>query len=79
MSYNDRKDKCVKPVLNTFVGYELSLENFQPSIDDAKDIKAESINVSTAVQNLKYHDRLNWPVMWLRRFMKAYTVDEVKD
>ena len=40
---------------------------------------ARQPNVSTAVQNLKCHDNLNKPVIWLRRFIKAHNVNHVKD
>ena len=49
------------------------------SINDAKDVIANLINISTAAQNPKYHENHNQPVIWLRRFMKAHNVNYVKE
>ena len=58
MSYNDLTDEYVKSVLKTFAGYEPNNESRPFSIKDAKDVTANLINVSTAVQNPKHHDTL---------------------
>ena len=79
LSYNDLTGESVKPVLNTFARYKLNHERLLLSINDATYVTENLINVSTAVQNPKYHDNPNKPVIWLRSFMKANNVDYVKD
>ena len=54
-------DECVKPVLNTFAGYELNHERPSFSLNDAKDVTANFISVTTAIQDLKYHVNLSEP------------------
>ena len=71
LSYNDLTDESVKTVLKTFAGYEPSHGNSPFSISDAKDVTAKLINVSTAVQNPKYHDNANKQVIWIRKVHKG--------
>ena len=79
LSYEDLTNESVKPVFNTFTGYESNHESPPFSINDAKNVTSNLINVSTAVQNPKYHDNPNKSVIWLRRFMKAQNADSFKD
>ena len=66
-------------MLNTFAGYEPDHENPPFSISDENDGTKSLIYVSNAVEDPKYHDNPSKPVIWLRRFMKAHSVDYVKD
>ena len=63
LRYNDITDESVKPVLNTFAGYELNHESPPFSIRDVKYVTANLINVSTAIQNLKYHASSKKPLL----------------
>ena len=75
LSYKDMTDESVKPVLRTFDGYEPNHESPPFSINDAKDVTANLISVTAAIQDPKYHVSPNEPVIWLRRFVKANNVD----
>ena len=66
-------------MLNALAGYESNHENLSFSINDGKDVTANLINVSNAVQDPKYHDNPNKPIIWLRRFLKDHNVDYVKN
>ena len=79
LSYKDMNDESVKPVLNTFAGYEPNHENTPFSINDSKYVTASLISVTAAIQDLKHHANPNKPVIWLQGFMKAHNVDYVKD
>ena len=72
-------DESVKSVLNTFAGYETSHESPPFSINDAKDVTANVISVTAAIQDPKYHVNPIKQVILLRRFTKAHNVDNVKD
>ena len=79
LSYKDLTDESVKPVLNTFDRYELNHESPLFSINHAKDVTANLINIAYAIQDSKYHENLCKPVIWLRKFMKAHNLDNVTD
>ena len=79
LSYNDQTDESVIPVLNKFARYEQNHESPPCYINEAEDVTSSLINVYPAVQNPKYHNNANKPVIWLRRFMKTLEVDYVKD
>ena len=79
LSYNDLTDESDKSALNTFAGYEKNHESPPFSINNAKDVTVNLIDVSTAVKNPKYHDGPSKAEIWLRKFMKAHNVDYVKD
>ena len=79
LSYKEMNDENVKPMLNTIVGYEPNHESPLFSINDAEDVTVNLISVIVAVQDPKYHINPNKVVIWLRRFMKEYNVDYVKD
>ena len=55
------------------------MKEFLFSIKKAKDVTANLINVTTAVQDLKIHDDPNEPVIWLRKFMKEQNINYVKE
>ena len=79
LTYNELSDESVEHVLKTFAEYEPNHDRPPFSINDEMDVTADQFNVYTAVQNPKYRDSPNKPEIWLRRFMKAYNVDYVKD
>ena len=79
LNYKDMADESVKHVLNTFVGYEPNHESPPFSIDDAKDVTANIISVNAAIQDPKYRLNPNRPEICLRRFMKAHSVDYIKE
>ena len=79
MRYVDETDECIKPVLNTFAGYEPNYENPTFSIDDAKDVTANLINLVSIIEDPEYYKNVNKPIIWLRIFMKAHGVDYVGD
>ena len=79
LSYKDIADEGVKPVLNTLAGYEPDQVSSPFSIKDAKDVTANLVSVTAAIQDLKYHVNPNKLELWLRRFMKAHNIDYVKD
>ena len=54
--YYDLTDESVKHVFNTLAGYEHNHKSPRSSINDSKDVTANLINVSTSVQNPKYHE-----------------------
>ena len=62
-----------------FARYEPNQENPPFSINDTKDVTANLINFSNAVQDPKYRDSPKKLVIWLRRFMMAHNVDYVKE
>ena len=72
-------DESFKPVLITLAGYEPNHNSPPFSINNAKDVTANSISVTAAIQDPKFHVNPNKPVIWLRRFMKAHNLDYVKD
>ena len=74
LSYNDLTDENVKHVISSFSRYEPNHERSSFSINDAKDVTANVINILICVQNLKYHDNINKSAIWLQRFMKAQKV-----
>ena len=45
----------VKPVLNTFAGFEPNPESPPLSFNDAKDVTSNLINGTAAIQDPKYH------------------------
>ena len=55
--------------------YEPNHENFLFSIKDANDVKANLINVTIDVKNLKYHDSPNKHFILLQRLMKVQTIN----
>ena len=63
LRYKDMTDESVKPVLNTFAGYEPNHESLLFSISDAKDVTADYISVSAAIQDPRYHLNPNKPVI----------------
>ena len=75
----DMTDKSIKSVLNTFAGYEPNHESPPFSVNDAKDVTANLISVTDDSQDPKYHMNPKKSVIWLRRFMKALSVDYLKD
>ena len=78
LSYKDITDESVKLVLNTFAGYVPNHESPPFSINDAKDVTANLISITGAIQDLKYRVNPNKPVIWLRRFMNSHNIDYVK-
>ena len=72
-------DECVKPVLNTFAGYEPYYVSPLFSTNDARDVTGNSISVTAAIQDPKNHINPNKPVIRLRRLMKVHNVDYVKE
>ena len=78
LSHKDMTNEKVKPVLNTFAGYETYHESPPFSIEDAKDVTASLISVTAAIQDPKYHVNPNKPVTWLQIFMKIHNIDYVK-
>ena len=79
LSCKDLTYESVKPVLNTSAWYEPNLESPPFSINVAKEVTANLINLSKEVQNPKYHYNPNKPVIMLGTFMKAFNVDSVRD
>ena len=79
LSYKSMTDDSVKPILNTFTRYEPYHESPPFSINDAKDVTANLISVTAAIQDPKYHVNPNKSVIWLRSLMKAHKVDYVTD
>ena len=65
LSYNGLTEENIKPMLDTFAGYEPSHESPSFSINDEKDVTTNLINVSAAFQNTKYRDNSYKPEMWL--------------
>ena len=63
LSYKDMTDESVKPVLNTFTWYEPYHESPPFSIKDAKDVTANLISVTAAIQDPKYHANPSKPVI----------------
>ena len=57
LNNSDLTDESSKRVLNTFAGYESSHISSPFSINNAKDVTANLIDVSTADQNPKYHGK----------------------
>ena len=56
-------DESVKPVLNTFAGYEPNHESSLFSFKDANDVTTNLISVTAAIQDPKYHVNPNKPVI----------------
>ena len=79
LSYKNMTDESVKPVLNTFAGYEPNHEIPTFSINDTKDVTANLISITAAIQDPKYHVNPKKPVIWLLRFIKEHGLDCVKD
>ena len=75
----DETDESIKPVLITFTGYEPNHENSPFSIDDAKDVTPNLINLASIIENPEFYKNVKTPIIWLRRFMKAHGVDYVGD
>ena len=55
LSYKDMTDESVKPLLNTFAGYEPDHESPLFSINNAKDVTASLISDTASIQDPKYH------------------------
>ena len=63
LSYKDMTDESVKPILNTFAGYEPNHESPPFSINNTKDVTTYLISVTAAIQDPKYHVSPNKPVV----------------
>ena len=79
LSYKDMTDESVKPELDKFTGYEANLESPPFSAYDANDASANLISVTAPIQDPKYHVNPCKLVIWLRRFIKAHSVDYSKE
>ena len=64
LSYKNMTDESVKLMLNTFAGYEPNHESPLFSINDARDVTANLISVTAAIQDPKYHLNSNKPAIW---------------
>ena len=69
----------VKLVLNTIAGYEPNHESPPFSINRAKNVTANLISATAAIQDPKYHVSPNNSVLWLRRLMKAQNINYAND
>ena len=65
LRYVDDTDECIKPVLNTFAGYDPNHGNPPFSIDDAKDVTANLINLVSIIEEPEYYKNANKPIIWL--------------
>ena len=63
LSYNDLNDESFKSVIDTLARYKRNHEGPLFSINNAKDVTANLINVFNAVQDPEFHDKLNKPIM----------------
>ena len=75
MRYDNEIHKSIKNVPNTFAGYEPSNENQPFSIENAYDVPASLINITSAVLNHKYYKNGDKQIVWLGKLMKAHDMD----
>ena len=76
---DDEADERIFPILETYSKAKPRPIDRPISIDDAKDLTIDLLDVDTLVADTKYHKNTHKTIMLLRRFMHSHKVDYAQD